>query len=109
MALLKLYIARDAMEAHYLRSVLAAEGIAAAVLGENLSTARGELPLTPDTLPSVWIDDEDMPRAQDLLAAFTSAHADESAPPADAWLCPQCGQKIEGQFDACWHCGAERE
>ena len=22
--------------------------------------------------------------------------------------CPQCGERIEGHFDACWHCTAER-
>jgi hypothetical protein len=23
------------------------------------------------------------------------------------WKC-QCGEILEGQFSACWHCGAER-
>ncbi len=26
----------------------------------------------------------------------------------DVWQCPQCNEAIEGQFTACWHCGAQR-
>ena len=25
------------------------------------------------------------------------------------WKCPNCSQMIEGSFDVCWHCGANRE
>ena len=25
------------------------------------------------------------------------------------WICPACGDAIEGEFDACWSCGAERD
>ena len=25
------------------------------------------------------------------------------------WICPNCGERIEEQFDACWKCGAGRE
>ncbi len=28
--------------------------------------------------------------------------------PAD-WACPACGETIEPQFDACWHCGTNRD
>jgi hypothetical protein len=24
------------------------------------------------------------------------------------WQCPDCGEALEGQFSACWHCGALR-
>jgi hypothetical protein len=37
--------------------------------------------------------------------------AAEPAPSASAappWNCPQCGQQVEGQFDACWNCGGLR-
>ncbi len=35
--------------------------------------------------------------------------AGEPAPAGlDAWTCPGCGQEVEGQFDACWNCGAPR-
>jgi hypothetical protein len=27
---------------------------------------------------------------------------------AEPWTCPQCGERIEGQFGVCWQCGAER-
>ena len=25
------------------------------------------------------------------------------------WTCPDCGESIENEFDACWNCGAERD
>ena len=28
--------------------------------------------------------------------------------PAD-WICQECGEAIEPQFDACWHCGTQRD
>ncbi len=31
-----------------------------------------------------------------------------SVPVAASWNCRQCGQQVEGQFDACWNCGALR-
>ena len=38
---------------------LNAAGIAAQVRGHYLASGYGELPITSDTLPSVWIDDDD--------------------------------------------------
>jgi hypothetical protein len=31
-----------------------------------------------------------------------------AAPQLAAWVCPHCGQDVEGQFAACWNCGAAR-
>ena len=105
--LIKLYAARDALEAHFVRSLLENEGIRAAVMGETLGTSRGDLPLTQETLPAVWIDDEDLARAQPVLDAFRN-----QPPPSPAtrtpWRCPACGEDVEGQFTSCWNCGAER-
>lgn len=26
----------------------------------------------------------------------------------EPWTCAACGERLEGQFDSCWRCGAER-
>lgn len=98
------YPARDEMEAHFVRSLLESQGIVATVQGGTLSAARGELPLTPDTLPSVWVNDEDESRALAIVRAFVQ-QTPSSAPP---WTCPQCGESVESQFTQCWNCGHER-
>lgn len=105
MAIVKLYAARDGMEAHHLRAMLEAEGIEATVMGELLGTARGELPLTQETLPSVWVDESDMEAAARVVERLQDPPIEEGKPD---WTCPACGEQIERQFDACWHCETER-
>src|SRR5262247_2554902 len=39
--------------------------------------------------------------AQEELVA---RHIPFSSPSAQPWTCPQCGEKLEGQFDLCWKC-----
>jgi len=113
MDLVQVYIARDSMEAHFLRGVLAEEGIAATVMGENLATARGRLPMTPDTLPSVWVAHDEAPRASQIVEGFvaTSRDADAGNAPAASkakWTCPTCGELVEPQFTDCWNCQTPR-
>jgi hypothetical protein len=55
--------------------------------------------------PEVWvIDDAEFSRACGLRDAIIKS------PPAPegSWTCPSCGEKLEGQFGACWKCGANR-
>jgi hypothetical protein len=104
MALIKLYIGRDQMDAHHVRTLLEDEGIQATVMGENLSIARGYLPMTENTLPSVWIDDSDIDKATPIIADLNIS-ADPTLPP---WTCAHCHESIEGHFDVCWNCGTSR-
>lgn len=111
MELVKAYVARDSLEAHFLKNVLAEHGIEAAVMGESLTTARGELPPTLDTLPSVWVFDQDAPQTAMIVEDFVARRLAEPAEPAerlDNWICPACGEAIEGQFTDCWNCQAPR-
>ncbi len=72
-------------------------GVAASMQRYFLSSVAGELP--PDQcLPEVWIaDDADEARAKALLDALQNR-------PQRRWLC-ECGETVEGGFDACWNCG----
>jgi ribosomal protein S27AE len=103
----QVFIAQHPAEAHFVRGLLEADGIAAEVHGESLFGARGEAPATPDTLPSVWVvDDTDAPKAAVILAAFGRQGTPDIA--LRSWRCPKCGETVEGQFTDCWHCGAGR-
>jgi hypothetical protein len=60
----------------------------------------GEIP--PDqALPEVWIaDDTQLDAARRLLHELRH-------PPSRRWVCPGCGEPIEGAFGQCWKCGAD--
>ena len=66
--MVKVYSARDGLEAHFIRNLLEGEGIRAAVLGETLAFGRGDLPMTQETLPGVWVNPEDEQIARDAGA-----------------------------------------
>ena len=101
----QVFVAQHPTEAHLVRGLLEANGIVAVVRGESLFGARGEAPVTPDTLPSVWVDDSDASRARVVLAEHGPR---EATGQGTAWRCPACSERIEPQFTECWHCGAVR-
>ena len=87
-----------------LKNRLEQEGIACLLRNEELFAAMGEIPFL-ELRPELWIIDEEvLPRAQLLLQGWL--HIDVGAVP---WTCPGCGERLEGQFGACWKCGWEQE
>ena len=100
----EVFVARHPTEAHLVAEFLTAQGIATEVRGEALFGVRGDVPPSPATLPTVWVDDDRADEARQFLA---TAHTDPatSAGPAGAWRCPACGESVEAQFAACWKCG----
>ena len=101
--MIQAYVAQNLMQAHLIRGFLDAEGILCVVRGEHLVALQGEVPITMDTLPSIWVAEEDRERARELIAR---ALRDELE--LQEWTCPGCSETIEGQFTDCWHCGAPR-
>lgn len=100
----QVFVARHPTEAHLVRGALEAAGISAVVRGESLFSARGEAPVTPDTLPSVWVtEDADAPRAIAILEGVRPQGV-----AGEGWICPACGERAELQFTECWSCGASR-
>ena len=72
---------------------------------DELSTALGEIPFV-ECYPELWVvDNEVHPRARLLLDQWL---AEATGAGAGEWDCPRCGERSEGQFDACWRCGSER-
>ena len=105
----RLYVARDAIEAHAVHSFLADRGIPSDVMGESL-----QLPgALPTELPCVWVGSEYLDRAKEALAAFLRAEREERDEHPDPllgepWTCPNCGERVEPQFTHCWNCQTPR-
>ena len=78
---------------------LRAAGVDASVQRYYAGSIAGEIP--PDqALPELWIADAaQFEQAKVLLHALRH-------PPHRRWLCPGCGERIDGPFDQCWRCGA---
>ncbi len=86
---------------HHFRNLLEAEGIPCQIRNEHLISILGEMPF-PETWPELWvINDLDYDRAMELI---NGGAASES--PQASWRCKKCGETNEGQFAACWNCGA---
>lgn len=101
----KVYDAADPTEAHLMKGLLEAEGIECWVSGDLLFSARGEIPVTEDTCPGVWIRRPDqLLRARAIIEAIHRP----AGTGARAWRCPDCGETLEAQFTDCWRCGYAR-
>lgn len=121
----------DPLEAQLLLGVLEEHGIRAVVQGEALWAARGELPFTPESAPSIWVNDEtDAERARQILEEHKTPanplHCSQcgtdlrgvSEPRCPkcghpfrvvhTWTCPACKEVIGTQFTHCWSCGEEK-
>jgi len=100
----KVYSAQSALTVGNLRNLLVTEGIESEVRIPFLAAAVGDLPMT-ECWSQLWIvNDEDLERATTLIEGALEPGAQSYAP----WKCPACAEEIEGQFGACWHCGASR-
>ena len=95
----------DRPQAALLRDILLHEGIECTLRNDQLSAAIGQIPFV-ECYPELWVvDDEAFPRAQ----VFLDSWLENDTTAADSWVCPTCGEEIEGQFGACWSCGKLRE
>ena len=103
----KVFTAQHPTEAHLVAGLLASGGIQAEVQGEALFAARGEVPATAATLPSVWVLDDG--QVGDALQLLGERQAETAAGPTEQpWTCSQCGEVVEPQFTTCWKCGAAK-
>lgn len=103
----KVFIAKNPADAHLLKGLLEGENIEAAVRGEFLYGVRGEVPITPETCPSVWVmDDSDYDKAMELVSTFRDGDLTNPIE-GKVWRC-SCGEENENQFTECWSCGKAR-
>ncbi len=99
--MIQAYVANSLAQAHLIKGFLDAEGIFAVVRGEHLVGIAGEIPITMDTLPSIWVGDDDRDRARELIDKTLKSEL-----VFEDWTCPECGEEVEGQFTECWQCGS---
>ena len=100
---------QDGIEAHFLRGLLEANGIEAFVQGEDSTAIRGHIPFSKKAALKICIYDAvRIDEAKTLVSTYMEEKAAE-APAGEAWLCPNCQERLEGQFTLCWRCGSERE
>ncbi|EGQ7957519.1 DUF2007 domain-containing protein [Vibrio vulnificus] len=98
---MKIFTANTPIEAHIVCQLLMNEAVQCEVRGEGLFGLRGELPATEDTNPYIWLLE---PEKVDFAKAILDSYSEQQVAHQN-WQCPQCGEEIEGQFGACWHCG----
>ena len=105
----RVYIAQNPPDAHLIKGILESADIEVVVQGEALWSVRGEIPITPETCPSVWVaDDSDYDRALDVISALHLGEAPVLREKGE-WRCEQCGETNESQFTECWQCGKDRK
>jgi Putative prokaryotic signal transducing protein len=101
--MMRLYRAQHLVEASHIKNLLDSAGIRAFLRNENLVRLSGEVPFD-QTWPEVWIEDDAL--ADEARALIGDIRTSQRHSPA--WNCSACGESLEGQFSACWHCGTER-
>ncbi|MCG6870019.1 MAG: DUF2007 domain-containing protein [Gammaproteobacteria bacterium] len=99
----KVFTAQNAVFPGFLKQVLEDRGIRCVIRNEHLGSAAGELPVN-ECWPELWVaDNRDAEFARSLIDA-----ALRDGEGRDAWDCPGCRERIEGQFAQCWNCGCLR-
>lgn len=96
----RVFSSESLAEVGHFRNLLEQAGIPCLIKNEQLSGALGEIPFL-ECLPELWVlRDEEAQRARRLI--------DQQREPvvAPEWHCRRCGEQNEGQFAACWRCGA---
>ena len=101
----RVYSAQNTLMVDHLKHVLDAEGIDCVVRNRYLTGAAGRLPPNECWMELWVLDDAQLPVAQ---RAIEKAFQAEDTPIREMWTCPQCGEKLEPQFEACWKCSTQR-
>ena len=95
----KVYTSTTPMLPGFLQAILEDAGIPCTMRNYFGSGATGELPFT-ETWPALWVDEMHEAAALELIEQTLAGQQG-----ASDWLCPKCGENVEGQFQACWQCG----
>lgn len=104
----KVYSALHPTEAYLVKGLLAAENIESEVRGDILFGIRGELPITQETAPTVWIrDSTKLKRARAIIHLYETRNKSDEYP-SERWRCATCGELHGPQFSHCWQCGGSR-
>jgi thiamine monophosphate kinase len=92
------------VETHHLKNLLQSAGIRCRIKNEDLVRLAGEVPFPECALQLLVERPEDYAAAEALVRDFLRPRPRTGS----LWRCARCGETSEGQFTACWSCGAER-
>lgn len=96
----KVYSSNETSEVEMVRNLLEKEDIAC-----TIKTSAGLEPIT-DCFPELWVmDDADYAKAMELVSNMEQPQGETK----NSWVCPKCGETIEGQFSSCWHCAPQEK
>ncbi len=100
------------MDAEFLRGLLSEQEIESTIQGQQLEEVWGAVPVSEAAMPSVWVNEADVERAKPIVEEYERRRIARveagDVPEKPTWTCPNCGEKIEEQFTACWHCNTNR-
>ncbi len=100
----RVYSSQLSLMVGHMKNILESHGISCVIRNEFLAGGSGELPPT-ECWPELWVErDIDYERAQGIIEETLRDEGQSSEP----WICPGCGERLEGQFGVCWRCGTER-
>ena len=95
----RVYAAAHLPEAHLVRGLLAASGIAARIFNEFAPGGLGDLPAA-SVYPEVWVeDDRDLERARRVIERYETER-----PVSGSRMCSGCGEANPADFEICWRC-----
>jgi hypothetical protein len=101
--IMRIHVANDLSEAEAFCHMLRESRIQARALGEGEGRVIGGT----DRGFTIWVGRRHAQRAREIIAGQLEA-ARRLAQDRSAWNCPGCHEDIEGQFDTCWNCEAQR-
>lgn len=91
----------NTLELGNLRNVLEMAGIRAEI--RNLDRAAGMLQIPIAGLePELWLIDDH--RYEEAVAIVRRVRTPLTLV-VEPWICPACGESVDGDFAACWNCG----
>ncbi|MDH5667451.1 MAG: DUF2007 domain-containing protein [Nitrospira sp.] len=100
----QVFVSQHLVEAEMRKEQLEQAGIRCMIKNQRASGLAGEIPFA-EVFPEIWVlDDQDYDRArqviEDVTTTVRSSHGH--------WTCPQCSERHENQFGACWKCGENK-
>ena len=100
----RIFTAKDALEAAFVRGILRDACIDATVEGEFL---REAIPLVGSALPQICVEEVDALRGRKVIDEYVAKRQGVGSAQEAKWRCA-CGEEHDVQFSACWKCGAVR-
>lgn len=91
----------------HMQTILEGEGIPTDLRNAGVVGLAGEVPYT-QVYPELWIiNNSDEERARAIIKEYREK--DAATPAAAEWVCPNCGETVDGVFAECWNCSTPKK